>query len=107
MHPTATGAGEASSSARLGPARPTFGMAKDQGRRIEVTLVMRNGGMLTAVDEMEDSLTEEMLQAYSEKLAKEVANGASRTFSDGWNASGQWAWINLGEVVGFSVRPAK
>jgi hypothetical protein len=106
MNPTARAAGE-SSSARLGPARPTFGMAKDQGRRIEITFVMRNGGMLTAIEEMGDSLTEEMIQAYGEKLAKEVGMGATRTFSDGWSASGQRVWINLGEVVGFSVRPAK
>jgi hypothetical protein len=98
---------EASSAPRLGPTFPAFGLAKDQGRRIEITFLMRNGGMLTAIEEMEDSLTEEMVRAYGEKLAREVGAGATRIFADGWSASGQCAWINLGEVVGFSVRPAK
>jgi hypothetical protein len=98
---------EAGSAPRLGPTFPAFGLTKDQGRRLEITFVMRNGGMLSAIEEMEDSLTEEMVRAYGEKLAKEVGSDATRTFADSWSASGQNTWINLGEVVGFSIRPAK
>lgn len=99
--------GQGLASPQLGPSRPSFGLARDQGRRIEVTFVLRNGGTLLAIDEMEDALTEELLQGYSDQLAKDVAEGATRTFSDGWAASGQRAWIILREVVAFSVRPAK
>jgi hypothetical protein len=92
---------------RFGAGRPTFGMVKDQGKRLEISFAMKNGGMLTAVEELGEDLTEEMVQEFSDALAKDVAGGATRTFSDAWNASGQRAWINLGEVVAFSVRPAK
>jgi hypothetical protein len=91
----------------FGAGRPTFGMVKDQGRRLEISFALKNGGMVTAVEELGDDLTEEIVKAFSEALAKDVAGGATRTFSDSWNTSGQRAWINLGEVVAFSVRPAK
>ena len=100
----ATNAGEAP---RFGAGRPSFGLVKDQGRRLEISFALKNGGMLTAVEELADDLTEEKVQAYSDQLAKDVAAGSTRTFSDSWSTSGQYAWINLGEVVAFSVRPAK
>jgi hypothetical protein len=99
--------GDAPSTPQFGPTRPTFGLARDQGRRVEVSFAMRNGGTLTVLEEMEDPLTDEMLQSYSEQLAKEIASGEARTFTDGWSATGQRAWVLLREVVAFSVRPAK
>ena len=97
---------EGSSSTQFGP-RPSFGLVRDQGRRIEVTLALKNGGMLTAIEEMDEDLTDELVTAFGEQLAKDVASGGTRSFADGWSASGQRAWVNLGEVVAFSVRPAK
>ena len=97
---------EGSSSSQFGP-RPSFGLVRDQGRRIEVTLALKNGGMLTAIEELDEDLNDELVQRFSEQLASEVAAGGTRTFTDSWNASGQRAWVNLGEVVAFSVRPAK
>ena len=92
---------------RFGVGRPAFGLVKDQGKRLEISLALKNGGMLTVNEEMGDDLTEDRVKEFSEQLAKDVAGGAARTFSDSWNTSGQRAWVNLGEVVAFSVRPAK
>ena len=91
----------------FGVGRPTFGMVKDQGKRLEISLALKNGGLLTATEELSDDLTEDSVKAFSEQLARDVASGTTRTFSDSWNTSGQQAWVNLGEVVAFSVRPAK
>jgi hypothetical protein len=92
---------------RFGVGRPTFGLVKDQGKRLEISLALKNGGMLTVTEELADDLNEDRVKEFSEQLAKDVAGGATRTFSDAWNASGQRAWVNLGEVVAFAVRPAK
>ena len=102
--------GEATSQGgapRFGAGRPTFGLIKDQGKRLEISLALKNGGLLTVTEEMGEDLTEDRVKEFSEQLAKDVASGATRTFADAWNASGQHAWVNLGEVVAFSVRPAK
>ena len=122
MESTSTGRGEARSQGgitnqggvtsqgdapRFGAGRPTFGLVKDQGKRLEISLALKNGGMLTVTEELADDLNEDRVKEFSEQLAKDVAGGATRTFSDAWNASGQRAWVNLGEVVAFSVRPAK
>jgi hypothetical protein len=63
--------------------------------------------MLTAVEETNDSLTQEVLANFGEQLAGDVAKGGRRTFRDGWAASGQYVWIDLSEVAAFSLRPAK
>jgi len=63
--------------------------------------------MLSAVNHLDQDLTAELLQSYADQLAKDVAASATRTFIVAWAASGQRAWINLGEVVAFSARPAK
>ena len=99
--------GQGAASPQFGPSRPAFGLARDQGRRIEITFALKQGGALTALDEQQDDLTDELLQGYSDQLAQDVAAGTTRTFADAWGASGQRVWINLGEVVAFSVRPAK
>jgi hypothetical protein len=87
--------------------RPTFGMTRDQGKRLEVTFVMRSGGSLTAVEELADSLSDAAVADYAKQLSKDLAEGRTRTFVDSWGSSGQYAWVNLGEVVAFSLRPAK
>jgi hypothetical protein len=98
---------EGSSAPRVGFGRPTFGMTRDLGKRLEVTFVLKNGGSMTVVEEVAESLTEDMLSDYAKQLAKDQAEGRPRTFVDSWASSGQRAWVNLGEVVAFSLRPAK
>jgi hypothetical protein len=90
-----------------GASRTTFGLSRDQGRRIEVTLLLRRGGSLTVVDEVDEAITAEGLAAYARSLASDIEAKASRSFTDNWNATGQRAWVSLGEVVGYSLRPAK
>ena len=87
--------------------RPTFGMTRDQGKRLEVTFVMRNGGSLTAIEELGESLSEAVLADYAKQLGNDLAEGRPRSFVDSWGSSGQYAWVNLAEVVAFSLRPAK
>jgi len=94
-------------SPRVGFGRPTFGMTRDQGKRLEVTFVMKNGGSLTAIEELSESLSDAVLADYAKQLTKDLAEGRPRSFADSWGASGQYAWVNLGEVVAFSLRPAK
>lgn len=98
---------EGSSGPRLGIGRPTFGMQRDLGKRVEITFVLKSGGSLTAVEELGESLTADVLADYAKQLTKDQTEGRPRTFVDGWGASGQHAWVNLGEVVAFSLRPAK
>ena len=82
-------------------------MARDQGRRIEISFAMKSGGMLTALEEVADTLTADVIADYAKQLEKDVAEGRKRVFVDGWAASGQYAWVDLGEVSAFSLRPAK
>ena len=98
---------EGPSVPRLGIGRPTFGMQRDQGKRVEITFVMKNGGALTAIEELDESLSAEVLADYAKQLNKDLAEGRPRSFVDGWNTGGQHTWVNLGEVVAFSLRPAK
>jgi hypothetical protein len=98
---------EGSSTPQFGAGRPTFGMARDQGRRIEIAFALKNGGLLTAIEELEDTLSAAQVARYAEQLEKDIAEGKKRTFTDGWAASGQHVWIDLREVAAFSLRPAK
>ena len=98
---------EGSSAHTFGVGRPAFGMARDQGRRVEISFALKNGGLLTVVEELEDNLSESLMKDYGEQLTKDVAEGKRRTFSDSWTSSGQYAWIDLSEVAAFSLRPAK
>lgn len=98
---------ETPSGPRLGSGRPTFGMTRDQGKRLEVTFVMKNGGTLSIIEELGESLSAEVLADYAKQLGKDLAEARPRQFVDAWNATGQYAWVNLGDVVAFSLRPAK
>jgi hypothetical protein len=98
---------EGSSAPRVGFGRPTFGMTRDQGKRLEVTFSLKSGATITAVEELDESLTADILADYAKQLTKDLAEARPRSFVDGWNQSGQHVWVNLGEVVAFSLRPAK
>ena len=98
---------EGSSPPGFGVGGPKFGMARDQGRRIEISFAMKNGGLLTAVEELNEALTADVIADFAKQLEKGVAEGRKRTFVDGWSNSGQFAWVDLGEVSAFSLRPAK
>ena len=90
-----------------GLGRVTFGMQRDLGKRIEVTFVLKSGGSITTVEELSEALTADVVADYAKQLTKDLAEARPRTFVDGWGQSGQQAWVNLGEVVAFSLRPAK
>ena len=98
---------EGSSAPRVGFGRPTFGMTRDLGKRLEVTFSLKSGATVTAIDEVQDSLTADILADYAKQLTRDISEGRPRAFVDGWGQSGQHAWVNLGEVVAFSLRPAK
>ena len=96
---------EGSSMPGLG--RVTFGMQRDLGKRIEVTFVLKSGGSISAVEELSDSLTADVVADYAKQLNRDLAEARPRSFVDGWGQSGQHTWVNLSEVVAFSLRPAK
>jgi hypothetical protein len=87
--------------------RPAFGLARDQGKRIEISFALKNGAMLTAVEELDEDLSADVLANFGEQLAGDIAGSRRRTFRDGWGASGQYVWVDLSEVAAFSLRPAK
>jgi hypothetical protein len=98
---------EGSSASRVGFGRPTFGMTRDLGKRLEVTFSLKSGATITAIDEVDESLTADILADYAKQLTRDIAEGKPRAFVDGWGQSGQHVWVSLGEVVAFSLRPAK
>ena len=90
-----------------GLGRATFGMQRDLGKRVEITFVLKNGGSISAVEELDESLTADVLADYAKQLTKDLAEARPRSFTDSWGTGGQHAWVNLGEVAAFSLRPAK
>jgi hypothetical protein len=82
-------------------------MTRDLGKRLEVTFVLKNGGTITVVEELAESVSEDALAEYAKQLGKDQAEARPRTFVDSWSSTGQHAWVNLGEVVAFSLRPSK
>jgi hypothetical protein len=91
----------------LGLKRPTFGLSRERINRLELVLAIRGGGVINVFDELDDEVTEERLETYSNELAEQIAAGKTRAFADSWTATGQRSWVNLGEVTAFTVRQAK
>src|SRR5215210_5227026 len=91
----------------FGLKRPTFGLSREREDRLELVLAMRGGGIINVFDDLAEDVSEERLEAYAADLATRIANGETRAFSDAWTATGQHSWVNLGEVVAFTVRQAK
>ena len=91
----------------FGLKRPTFGLSRERENRLELVLAMRGGGIINVFDDLDEEITAERLEAYAADLATRIANGETRAFSDAWTATGQHSWVNLGEVVAFTVHKAK
>ncbi len=74
------------------PGRVPFGLARGPGQRVELMFALRQGGVL----------------AVSHELREAVAAGKDWVdFADSWSDTGQRAYLNLAEVVGFTARPAR
>jgi hypothetical protein len=91
----------------VGLKRPTFGLSRERVNRLELVLAVRGGGVINVFDEIEDEVTSERLEAYSIELADQIKSGATRSFVDSWSDTGQRSWVDLGEIVAFTVRQAK
>ena len=91
----------------LGLKRHPFGLVREPINRLELVLAMRGGAVINVFDKVEDEVTEERLDKYLAELAEQIREGRARLFSDAWSATGQKAWVDLGEVTGFTVRLAK
>ena len=98
-------------SAPVGPAAglkgPTFGLARERLNRLEVALAIRGGGSLTVYVDLNSEVSPEVMESFASELAEGVAAGQTRTFVDSSTATGQRSWVNLSEVVAFSIRQAR
>jgi hypothetical protein len=98
---------EQQSSPGFGPRPPAFGMTRDRGRRLEIVLAFRSGGVINVNHETEEEITEELVKAFAEELRGQMRSGEVRAFVDSWSTTGSYAWVNLADVSAFSVRPAR
>ncbi len=96
-------------SAPREPASPMpFGISRVPSQRIELVFALRNGGMLALTHDMGTAVTAETLDRFCAELRQEVAlEGQWRDFGDAWVGTGQRAFVLLGEVIGFTARPAR
>src|SRR5919108_4600004 len=86
--------------------RVPFGITRQQSQRIELVFALRQGGMLPVTHDLGAAVTAETLDRYCEELRQAIAGGKDWwQFADAWNGSGQRAYVDLGQVVGFTVRP--
>ena len=90
------------------PGRVPFGIARGPGNRVELVFALRQGGVLAVNHELGEALTAEALDRYCNELREAVTGGREwRAFADAWGGTGQRAFLQLGEVVGFTARPAR
>jgi hypothetical protein len=87
--------------------KPTFGLSREKSNRLELVLALTGGGLINVFVEIDDDATPERVESYSSELASAIGAGEKRSFTDSWGATGQRAWVDLGQVVAFTVRQAK
>src|SRR4051794_15489909 len=91
----------------MGFSRPSFGLTKSVGQRLELIFALKTGGTLPAVHDLGEEVSEEAFNAFVEDLQAKVAKGGGvATFTDSWATTGSRTWIDLSNVVGFTARPA-
>ncbi len=85
-----------------------FGISRSPSQRMELVFALRNGGMLALTHDLGAPVTAESLGAFCDELRQAVGVGGEwRDFGDAWAGTGQRAYIQLGEVIGFTARPAR
>ena len=90
------------------PGRVPFGIARGTGQRIELMFALRQGGVLGVSHELGEPVTAESLDRFCRELQQAVTAGKDWVdFADAWSETGQRAYLNLAEVVGFTARPAR
>jgi hypothetical protein len=87
--------------------KPTFGLSREKSNRLELVLALKGGGLMNVFVEIDDEATSERVESYANELAAAIGAGERRSFVDSWTATGQRAWIDMGQVVAFTVRQAK
>ncbi len=88
--------------------RVPFGMSRGPGSRVELVFALRNGGMLAVTHDLGGQVNVDTLDRYCTELRQAVAAGQDwGEFADSWGGTGQRAYIQLSEVVGFTARPAR
>lgn len=90
------------------PGRVPFGITRGTSQRIELVFALRQGGMLAVSHDLGTPATAETLDRYCAELREAVAAGKDWwEFADSWGGTGQRAFVQLAEVVGFTARPAR
>jgi hypothetical protein len=98
----------ASVPSRSAESTTPFGLPRQRTTRIEIIFTMKSGGHMTVFHDTKEPVTPESAEAYAKQLAEDLGRiPGRRFFSDDANHTGQHAWIDLGEVAAFAVRPAK
>jgi hypothetical protein len=88
--------------------RPAFGLSKETGHRVELVFAMKGGGTLGALHDLGSELTEESFGRFIQELQEQVSRGQGVvSFADAWSSTGSRTWVDLGQVSGFSARPAR
>ena len=99
---------ETSSAGRDPAGTLPFGISRSPSQRIELVFALRNGGMLAASHDMGAPVTAETLDRFCAELRQAIGAGSDwREFEDSWGVTGQRTHVQLGEVIGFTARPAR
>ena len=100
--------GESAGRPSFGIGRPAFGLTKETGHRVEIVFALKSGGTLPVLHDLGAELSDESFGRFFAELEEQVRLGhGTLTFGDAWAASGARAWLDVSQVAGFSVRPAR
>lgn len=85
-----------------------FGISRSPSQRIELVFALRNGGALGVTHDMGAAVSAETLDKFCAELRQAVGTGSDwRDFGDAWAGTGQRAYVQMSEVIGFTARPAR